>query len=497
MAVTALDWNATRVRAVSGPLGDYAFSVPLDPPTLELPLAIHGQRVVGSAALRQCKQTPTEVCQAFLPYLTWQSGQGPRWQSLDARSACEIVWRKLQPVAVAANAKAVLLTVPGYMQSSQADTLRRLGEQAPLPMLGSIPTTLAAALAGHVEQFWHRSVLVIDVDEYALTVGWVTSLAEKAHLIDTRSFPHLGLRFWHDRLINTLSDLFVWQHRRDPRDVPQAEQSLYDQLELLIDAALQRRAIQLGIQGPQWFKHLLVYPEQTMQFCAPLVKKIAGEAEQMLLSAPVGEMPRGILLTHQAGRLPGLVESLRALSQTNLPKRRRTSLAEEEDFGENLLFDSEEEPGGVLVLAADSPARAAHGLAELFCDGMLPVAHLETIVPLTPPPPVDAGPPRLHYRGHDYFLRDARFVIGAQYGCHLFFDRAEHPDVADRHCEIIFEHRAFALHCRSREPTLVNDRPVVDSMTLRAGDLIRLGLRGPTVQFLGKSVMRPVTMLAR
>src|ERR1019366_3869318 len=211
--------------------------------------------------------------------------------------------------------------------------------------------------------------------------------ADKAHLIESRSFTQLGLRVWKERLLDVLSDLCVRQHRRDPRDAPLAEQSLYDQLEPLTDAALKHQSIQLGVQGQQWFKHLLVHPEHTVQICQPLARQAAGAAEQLLVCWPATELPRCILLTHQAGRLPGLVEALQAhvlpnsSTETKLPATSETNY-HEDDFGEALMFPDAEERGGVWVLPPEAPARSAHGLAELFRNGTLPPGHLETIAPL-------------------------------------------------------------------------------------------------------------------
>jgi hypothetical protein len=503
MTTLALDWNATRVRAVVGAAGDCPLPVPLEPPLIDLPLAISlGKSApeVGAAALRQCRSAAHLVCQAFLPHLTEQPGQGPRWRAgwsaageLDARAACDLVWRKLLPLARSASegdGKGIVLTVPGYLLPSQAGTLRRLGENARLSVLGSAPTTLTAALSGHVELFWQRSVLVLDVDDHALTLGWVKAVADKAHLVESRSFTQLGLRFWNERLLNALSDLCVRQHRRDPRDAPMAEQSLYDQLEPLTDAALKYQPIHLAVQGQQWFKHFLVHPEQTVQFCAPLVRQAAHEAEHLLLGWPASELPRCILLTHQAGRVPGLVEALRKLvlpsssAETRLPLSNETTY-HEDDFGEELMFPDTEERGGVMVLPPEAPARSAHGLAELFRQGALAAGHLETMAPLPAQPPVDSGPPRLHFLGRDYLLGESSFTLGSEVGCQLQFDRREYPDVSARHCEVVCDQRVFTLHNSCREGTLVNDYLVSGSIVLHAGDRVRLGLGGPLLRFLG------------
>ena len=488
MTMLALDWNATRVRAVLGPAWDYPVPAPLEPPDLDLPMAISLEKstpTVGSKALRQCRMAAHQVCRSFLPQLS----EATRWQTegLDPRTACDLVWSKLNHLG--ANSQGIVLSVPGYLRPRQAETLCKLA--GGLPMLGSAPTLLTAALAGHVEQFWQRSVLVIDVDEHALTLGWIKAMGDKAHLIESRSFTQLGLRWWNERLLNVLADLCVRQHRRDPRDVPQAEQSLYDQLDSLTDAALKHQAIQLGVQAPQWFKHLLVHPEETMRFCPALARQAAHEAEHLLQCWPMSEMPRCILLTQAAGRLPGLIDALHALvlpsssADTKLPTSNETNW-HDDDFGEDLMFAESEERLGILVLPAEGPARAAHGLAELFRNGSLARGHLDTVAPLPAAPPVDAGPPRLHFLGRDYLLREPVCTLGSLFGSQVHFDKSEYPAVSARHCEIACTQNEFTLHNRCREGTLVNDHPVSRSIVLRPGDCIRLGPQGPIVRFLGK-----------
>ncbi len=241
--------------------------MPLEPPSFELPLAIALDQAgveIGAAALNQCRAAARQMCIGFLPHL----GTPKRWESerhsLDANAACGLVWRRLQPHA--SNARIVVLAVPGYFDLAQAEMLRKLGEMNRLPTLGSVSNLLAAALAGHAEHFWQRSVLVIDADDHALTLGWVKGMGERAHLIDSRSFTQLGIRAWKERQIDALADRFIREHRRDPRDVPSAEQSIFDQLDALALAAVQHRPMQIGVNGQQWYRHLLVHPEQTPAF---------------------------------------------------------------------------------------------------------------------------------------------------------------------------------------------------------------------------------------
>jgi hypothetical protein len=505
MSTIGLDWNATRALAVIGPAGDYPLSVPLEPPSAELPMLLDlagSQAIVGGAARRRCRLSPRQVCRGFLPLLGTPAGSSPTWKlgrrPFDAAQAIACVWQKLH--GLCRSAKGVVLTVPGYLQPAQAELLRTIAAKNKIPVLGSVPASLAAALAGHVQQLWSRSVLVVDVDDHALTVALVLAGQDRAHLVETRVFPTLGWRAWQDRLINALADLCVWQTRHDPRDAPQAEQGLFDQLDSLIDACQRRHPIQLAVQAPQWYHHLLVQPEQTLAFCSPLASQAVREVEALGNIPPADEAPPAILLTHDAGRLPGLRGMLTALAQawaeaTDAPPARPRAAAASDDFGEDLMFDAgheSAEQAAVTVLAPEAPARAAHSLAEAL-RGEYSQGHLTSVAPLPLAESVEAGPARLHFQGRDYLLHGGPFTLGWQTTCSLPLDAREHPQVAERHCDIVFDRRTFLVFNRSNHGTLVNDTSVVGSVVLHAGDRIRLGAQGPIVRFLGHAPARIYT----
>jgi hypothetical protein len=490
---------------VVGSADDYALSVPLEPPSAELPMMLDlagAQPIVGGAACRRCRVTPRQVCRGFLPLLGAPAGSSSAWKlgrrPFDAAQAVGHVWQKLH--GLCRSAQGVVLTVPGYLQPAQADLLRTLGAKHKVHVLGSVPASLAAALAGHVQQLWSRSVLVVDVDDHALSVALVLAGQDRAHLVETRVFPTLGLRAWQDRLINALADLCVWQTRRDPRDAPQAEQGLFDQLDSLTDACQRRHPIQLAVQASQWYHHLLVQPEQTLAFCSPLASQSAREVEALGNIPPAEEAPPAILLTHDAGRLPGLRGMLTALAQAwaeaaeETPAPRRAAASD--DFGDDLMFDAGHESADqavVTVLAPEGPARAAHALAVALRSGEPNRGHLAAVAPLPLAESVEAGPARLHFQGRDYLLHAGPFTLGWQTTCSLPFDAREHPQVAERHCDIVFDRRTFLVFNRCNHGTLVNDTSVVGSVVLHAGDRIRLGAQGPVLRFLGQTPARMVT----
>lgn len=515
MTLLGLDLNASRARAVQGRAAEYALALPLDPPALELPLVVSlagAQPEVGAPGLRLTRLLPHLTCQNFLANVgkngqavspepfALPSSPAPRhaeepprcWQlgmrRPEAEQALALVWQRLRPACQAA--AGVVLALPGYLARAQVDQVRRLGDEQHVRILGTLPSLMAAALAGYADQHWGSAALVLDVDEHALSFGLVRALDGQAHLLETRHFPALGLPAWKDRLINALADCCVLQSRRDPRDVPVAEQALYEQLDALLDAGLHQRTIQLGIQGTHWYQNLLLAPEQTAAFCGALLRRLMKELHALWDNLSPDDLPSVLLLTNAAARLPGLLDRLRLFMDEHSPvskSRARATRLGEEDFGEGLLDGANVEYPSVTVLPPDAVARGAHGIAGHFTRGQVPGNHLELVAPLPLPQPADMGPPRLSFEGQEILLDEPNFIVGSQPGCHLHVDSRLHPSVAPRHCEIVFDHRTYVLFNRSRAGTLVNDQPVHGSVVLHAGDLIRLGADGPQIRFVGQA----------
>jgi len=503
-----IDMNGSRIRALQGPAADFPLPVPLDPPGQDLPMILslaNGSIEVGSAGHRLSRKQPHLTCHGFLPHLGKADGDTiPRqWRGgkheLDADEAMALVWKRLEPMC--RKSAGVILGLPSYLNPAQADLIRGHGTKLRLPVLGSLPIPLAGALAGYAEQTWSDSVIVLYIDDHALSIVQVRAVDGQAHVLDAKHLPHLGFRAWRERLLNALADLCVLQSRRDPRASPSAEQGLFEQLDGLLDACHKNRMVQLGIQAAAWYQNLVLQPEKIVGFCAGLIRQVVQEVDAFWSNfrredeyfsragfSQDGTGGRAVLLTTQmVGRLPGLIAALR-----NLVDSRRDTMkpvlaeGEGEDFGANLMGDIQTDTGSVMVLGPDAPARAIHGLGQHFQRGDLK-GHLELVAPLPRPTSVDLGPARLHHQGHDFLLNEHNLFLGSQDGVHLVVDDSRHAGSDARHCEIVLDQRTYILFNRHRDGTLVNDYPVHGSVVLRPGDWVRLGVEGPAARFLGQA----------
>ncbi len=483
--LVGLDLNATRARAAEGTPGMAARPLALDGAHADLPLALSLEgraAVVGRAGLALCRRLPHLACLNFLPCLgeprTWAAGR----HRLDAARALALVLERLQ--AACAGAQASVVVVPSYLGAAQVETLVCLAEKARLPVHGWLSAPLAAALAAAAEERWSGPALVADVDDHALTWSAVSATAAEVRLLDTQSLPRLGTRVWRERLLDAVADRCVRQSRRDPRASADAEQGLYDQLDGVLDACRRGQAAEVLVQMAHWGQNLFLRPDEAAACCAPLVRQALAALHALCGSLPPGGTPPVILVTDAAGRLPGLVAALEETVGEVIPAA--PVVADGEDFGAALLDDEPEERRGVAVLAADAPARAACDLAGRLLRGELPRGAV-TSAPLPPPVFAEAGPARLQFRGQDFVLGGKAFVLGRTPDCHLVLDSDQYPTVSSRHCEIVYERRTYVLRDRSRNGTLVNERPVIHEIVLQAGDWIRLGPGGPMVRFLGQA----------
>jgi hypothetical protein len=382
------------------------------------------------------------------------------------------------------------LVLPAYLDELQIAQVRDLAEAARLHPIGSVPSPLAAAMAAmeDAETGSSELLLVVDADGHALTWSIVERESAELHLRLCQPAPHLGRGQWFRRLLDGVAQRCVRQSRRDPRECGETEQALYDQIVRAVDAPPANGLWQLRIQGKQWYHHLMLAPEDVTAFVAAPLRQALTEVETILTTIQSLGGLSGAIVTASAASLPGLVPALMARLETMV---RPPPADDEADFGDLLLsVVNRREP--VQILAPDALAGAGHELAVRVHRGDVPPGHLESIPLSVAPagPAMDAGPARLSFRGQDHVLSGGPFVLGRDPACDLVFESELYPHVSARHCEIIYDRRAYTLFDRSRHGTLLNDRLIHQQAALHSGDWIRLGPHGPVLRFLGQGAGR-------
>lgn len=372
-AVVGLDLNATRARAAYGQ-ADAAQprSLPLDDPHPDLPLVISLEKrtpEVGRAGLGLIRRLPHLVVRDFLPAL----GQNRNWSAgrhhLDPASAVALVADRLKPAFAGQHSLAAI--VPAYLSMPQIAKLASVLERARLAVLGmaTLPIAVAATHADPVTHF--GTALVVDVDGHATT--WTVLTGDGAHLrvVATLTLPTLSERAWLDRVLSAVADRCVRLCRRDPRDSAAAEQSLYEQIDAILDTTHASHAVTFSVRTDHWFQTVSVQPDEMEAFCAALAKATVEGMRQALAQAhttvPATAPPSVVWVAPGVARLPGVVSAIAA----NLP-----------------------ETSAVRVLQPDAIAYAAHTLGCAWLRGDLVRGHLDATAPiLKSAPDLEIMPP--------------------------------------------------------------------------------------------------------
>ena len=486
MSLVGIDLNASRARAVSGPRAGSLAPLPLDGEQIDLPLALslEGRAVaVGRAGVALTRRSPHLACLDFLAHL----GSGRQWvggaHRLDADRALALVFAAL--AAKLGKSAGAVLAVPAYLSDDQLVELRCLASAAKINLLGTLPAPLAAVLAVYGDEAgWpdpETSTLVVDADGHALTWSVLRRDGEELRLAHVQASPHLGRAVWLRKLMDGVAHRCVRHSRRDPRESPDTDQALYEQLSRLLDGPAPA-VTQIRLQGTGWYHHLSLPREDLTSLAAAVLRQAVAELDATLTTMAQLGKPAAAVLTASAAGLPGLAAAVEARLGAILPSPH----GDGDDLGDLLV--SAPNRGGVQVLAGDALARAAHALAVRIHKGEASSAHPEGIAlpaASAAPPRVDPGPARLSFRGRDHVLAGSTFTLGRDPSCDLVFESELYPHVSAKHAEILFDRRAYVLCDRSRHGTFINDRPVTQS-ALHSGDWIRLGPQGPLLRFLGR-----------
>jgi hypothetical protein len=344
---------------------------------------------------------------------------------------------------------------------------------------------LGATLAAHNRLPWSGTVLVVDVDDHALSCSAVMLTPERLTRLTGGCLPSLGLGVWMRRMLDGAAQRCIRLSRRDPRDCPIADQDLYLQLRRLVEKPpTGDDLLSLVLNTTQWSQHLMLRPSELTGFCLPLIQQalqLIAQVHQALLAAPQCGPLAGVILTPLAAGLPGLRLALERSLATPAPP---PVYHDTDDLGAGLLEADDLAPR-VHVLGPDDLAQAAAELAELFHGNRIAHGHRDT-VPLLREELDDYGPPRLHFDGREYRLGAGVFTIGRNPECSLSFQTDPSPCVSAHHCDILLDQRYYTLRDHSRHGTLVNDRLVRHCLPLHSGDRIRLGQQGPELQFFGR-----------
>jgi len=379
-----LDLTASRARAVAV-TGGHSRALEWEPGRHDLMMFLGLERrtpELGRSGYAICRKHPHLVCTNFLPCL----GMAREWRgsrlTLSPETALTATFEAMR-APIVAEADGFAMVLPSYLTASQVKTVNELATKAKLPLRGTaiMPLAIAAHRAASVlspkaeskDSASHRpdwvvpirtaeagpgAVVMIDVDEYALSATTVYVDRGEVRILSAGAWPRVSLKVWKDRLIDSLSDRCVRLCRRDPRDSADAEQSMYEQLDAALDAMRAAQPATLTVRAEKWYQDIVQQPAEFDGYCTPLVNLAWDNIREVIGKANLPLPPRAVWLTDSAAKLPGLAA---------------------------MLYQNSAEQTEVAMLPIDAATEAAAALHARWLAATLPRTHLDRAIPIDLP----------------------------------------------------------------------------------------------------------------
>lgn len=374
-----IDLTSSRIAGISAGAGKVRPLI-LGGQTEELPLFVALDRRVpeiGAAGYGLCRKAPHSVCSNFLPALAqdreWRQGR----HVFTPESALELALLKIRE-SVLAESETAVLALPAYLVPVQVARVVAAATRTKFPLKGTTigplalvamraaalssgkPIVLEEPAADGVIRLRPSSdgpgtVVVIDIDEYALSAVVVAVESDRVRLVTAACWPRFSRKVWKERMIDAVADRCVRLCRRDPRDSADAEQSLFEQLDDAPNRVQSGQRINLTVRTAHWFQDVILQPDEFGGLCAALAKGTAEAIREMFDGTGLPVPPSEVWLTYEASRLPGLQQTIHA------------------NTSEGTVIE---------ILPQHAVSHAAAILVSRWLAAELPRAHLDSSIPL-------------------------------------------------------------------------------------------------------------------
>lgn len=417
---------------------------------------VEGDRIVtGEAARAGARLDPRRTSNRFWSVMSLE----PRSAGADVdKSAAELAYAQLDSLwrRVAAGASDAVLVVPGGYSSEQLGLLLGLAQECGIPVRALID----AAAAASVRPWPNRELVYVDAGLHRVSVTLLEQTTAEVHVRAEHALGH-GLASVTDAFARRVAEHFVRATRFDPFAHAAAEQALYDRLPGWLDALAREERVELALEHRGDTFRVAAERDAVFGvaqgFCRAVVQLIAQHRE--------ADRPLVVLVSDRLAAVPGLVNELRRLDDTQIERLEGGHAARSA-----LLAEAVRKAQGDVKLLRRMPWRAPpHEDAVAAADPAAETASLPTAKP----------PTHIVYRGYAYRVGPEGLAIGREADPRRRTVLVDGESGVSRlHCEVFLRDGELRLRDSSTYGTFVNERRVAGETTLERGDVIRVGTPG-------------------
>lgn len=419
--------------------------------------------IVAASAKDCCRRHPNRSTNRFWDQLDttpWRRGTGA------AITRAEIAYRHLADIweGIKPFGQAAMIAVPPFYSRRQMGLLLGMAKELGIPVGGVVSLPVAAHAAPHPG----RRIFYLDIHLHRLTV---TGLGQGDGLFQEETLDRQGVGFdsvfaaW----LQAIADLFVRRTRFDPLHDARSEQALFDHLPMVVTGLCHQSEMAISLTSGAKTRRITV----DRSLVLPQVRWVKDHLEAMAAEIESrsgrSRAPMTLVASHRLMQLPGMADCLAGNGDIEVVPLARGAAA----LGAAELGDH--------ITAGKSGAGVTLRTSRAFIKSPLP----SIAKPQVQPRAVE-HPTHLLYRHRAYPIAHEPLTVG----------RAPEPGgrgiriegvangVSRRHCTVGKRADGVVLEDLSRYGTFVDGRRVAGSAPLKAGQRIRLGEPGETLELI-------------
>ena len=359
----------------------------------------------------------------------------------------------------------LVMAVPGFLERDQLGLLLGIAEELSIPLKGIVALPVAASSTPSPG----RMLLHLDIHLHGSEVNLLEQ-GKSLNLKDSVTAEGKGLHNLHREWVETIAAEFVRTTRFDPLHRADFEQALYNRLPSILMALQHEPLVMCEMTAGSKTHRVSLSRDLLIQKSETTFSELLRLIEGIRNRYDGASQPLTLQLTHRISRLPGCKEMVAKMTDTQTIELEPGSGA----FGVlNLKEELTEQKGekGVSYLMS-RPWTKQHTM--ILHPSSQSVGH------------VPMQPTHILYRNMAYPISDQPLTIGwggPEDGVRVTMSNGS-AGVSRRHCSIQIRSKEVVLTDHNTNGTFVDEIPVKDTVVLKLGQIIRVGIPGEKLQLI-------------
>ena len=420
--------------------------------------------LVGKAAAGKAHLFPRQILNQFWDQLNTEPLE--QAGSYFPLNHAEIVYRHLSLIwqQLQSHGDEIVMAVPSFYDREQLGLILGIAQELGMPVKGFVPQSLAASSQVSPDKL----LLYLDIHLHRIEVIYLEQ-GEHLTLRDSATTTEKGLLHLYRKLVDMIAREFLRTTRFDPFHQAASEQELYDRLPGILSHFQHNSSMVFEITGGSTPYSITLERDSIIHRAESVYHEIIRLIKRMQIKRGKGQTPLALQLSHRLSCLPGCKEMLATLNDAQIIELDRGTAAGSVPQIWHQLATQDNSEGISFFTSRPWQHQAGHD------------DHRTSAIKAA-----QNRPTHLLYRSIAYPISEKPLTVGCSQrdGQNDVTISDETAGVSPGHFTIERQGRKIVLKDISEAGTFVDDQRVHGSITVKPGQIIRVGTPGEQLQLI-------------